>query len=376
MARANAILSAVQRIHEAALDTDRSRPRRAWTAALEGMVRLVHGDHSLLVVRDKSNGKTGMAVSVGLDEADLTRFLGHDAVSLMMPVVQALPEGSAMVRSRLMSDARFERSALFNDVVRPAKGFYSITARLELPSLSSMLVVCRSRQASDFDRQTTARLQTILPLLGHSLELQHRLQHAEQASARLTDTLNRVDTGIIVVDQAARILFANHAAETLLAAGRGIGVEGHALSTSDYAAARSLRLLIADCAKTSTPGGPLSLSCGDHRPPLRIVVAAFPEETSGIGMLWPDSARPAAILLVNDPERGWAISKEALQKGFGLTAAEADVAIEIALGDGRQAAAERLGIAMTTVRSHLSNIFAKTGVRRQAELIRLLLQQQ
>jgi DNA-binding CsgD family transcriptional regulator len=57
---------------------------------------------------------------------------------------------------------------------------------------------------------------------------------------------------------------------------------------------------------------------------------------------------------------------------FALTPAEADLAVEIAKGDGRQAAARRLGISVGTVRSHLMRIFDKTGARRQAELVRLL----
>jgi hypothetical protein len=50
-----------------------------------------------------------------------------------------------------------------------------------------MLVVCRSRQASDFDRRTTARLQAILPLLGHSLDVEPQqvvLGEGESADGR------------------------------------------------------------------------------------------------------------------------------------------------------------------------------------------------
>jgi DNA-binding CsgD family transcriptional regulator len=64
-----------------------------------------------------------------------------------------------------------------------------------------------------------------------------------------------------------------------------------------------------------------------------------------------------------------------LRSRFGLTCAEANLAIEITRGDGRKAAAARLGIAVTTARTHLTHIFEKTGVRRQAELVRLVLQQ-
>jgi DNA-binding CsgD family transcriptional regulator len=53
---------------------------------------------------------------------------------------------------------------------------------------------------------------------------------------------------------------------------------------------------------------------------------------------------------------------------FGLTDAESGVAAEILKGDGRLAAARRLGISDTTAKTHLSNIFEKTGTRRQAEL--------
>jgi DNA-binding CsgD family transcriptional regulator len=42
-------------------------------------------------------------------------------------------------------------------------------------------------------------------------------------------------------------------------------------------------------------------------------------------------------------------------------------------GDGRLAAARRRGITGATAKTHLSNIFEKTGTHRQAELIRLLL---
>lgn len=65
--------------------------------------------------------------------------------------------------------------------------------------------------------------------------------------------------------------------------------------------------------------------------------------------------------------------REYFRRRFGFTMAEISVAFEILKGDGREAVAARLGISVTTVRTHLSHIFEKTGVRRQAELVRLLM---
>jgi len=57
----------------------------------------------------------------------------------------------------------------------------------------------------------------------------------------------------------------------------------------------------------------------------------------------------------------------------GTTAeAETAVALGVAKGDGKTAVAARLGISYATVRSHLSRIFGKTAVGRQAELATLI----
>ncbi|WP_346910982.1 hypothetical protein [uncultured Roseibium sp.] len=59
---------------------------------------------------------------------------------------------------------------------------------------------------------------------------------------------------------------------------------------------------------------------------------------------------------------------------FGsLTCAEAVHALEMLKGDGRAAAAARYGISINTAKTHLMRIFEKTDVKRQAELIRVLM---
>ena len=62
-----------------------------------------------------------------------------------------------------------------------------------------------------------------------------------------------------------------------------------------------------------------------------------------------------------------------LQKRFGLTRREAEVALILARGATNEDAAERLGISPHTVRTHAERIFAKLGIRtRKALALRLL----
>ena len=59
---------------------------------------------------------------------------------------------------------------------------------------------------------------------------------------------------------------------------------------------------------------------------------------------------------------------------FKLTPAEARTLERLLNGSTPTEIAGELGVALPTVRTHLSNIFAKTGAARQADLIRLAAQ--
>jgi DNA-binding CsgD family transcriptional regulator len=58
---------------------------------------------------------------------------------------------------------------------------------------------------------------------------------------------------------------------------------------------------------------------------------------------------------------------------FALTPAEARTALALFEGDRLQDVADRLGLSLATVRTHVQRAFDKTGTHRQADLVRLLL---
>jgi len=62
-----------------------------------------------------------------------------------------------------------------------------------------------------------------------------------------------------------------------------------------------------------------------------------------------------------------------LRELFGLTAAETKVALGLLTGSGPREIAEEIGVSFNTVRTHLARVLAKTGTRRQGELIRVLM---
>jgi DNA-binding CsgD family transcriptional regulator len=62
-------------------------------------------------------------------------------------------------------------------------------------------------------------------------------------------------------------------------------------------------------------------------------------------------------------------SIDLLRSHFGLTRAEARLALHLVAGETLRSAEAKLGVTYETARTHLKNIFSKTGTCRQAELV-------
>ena len=65
-------------------------------------------------------------------------------------------------------------------------------------------------------------------------------------------------------------------------------------------------------------------------------------------------------------------SIDLLRSHFGLTPSEARLALHLVAGETLRSAEVKLSISYETARTHLKNIFSKTGTCRQAELVVVL----
>ena len=82
---------------------------------------------------------------------------------------------------------------------------------------------------------------------------------------------------------------------------------------------------------------------------------------------------PSALMFVTDPSAAPPPLERTLCELYGLTPAEAGVAVRLVTGAPLCDVADELGISMNTARTHLRRVFAKTRTRGQSDLVRLLL---
>jgi DNA-binding CsgD family transcriptional regulator len=190
-------------------------------------------------------------------------------------------------------------------------------------------------------------------------------ESGQQAALALLDLL---PLGIVLFGAGRQILAANRSARETLERGDGLALGPDGLRTSQREMTCELRRLLdaaleAAAADQTGPVGVLALPRPAWPRPLEVVVVP----------LSASKAEPAAAVLLADPEQPARLSFELLHRLYGLTLTETRVASVMAQGRAIAPAAAELGLGIEAVRFHVKRLFAKTGTRRQAELVRVLL---
>jgi len=175
---------------------------------------------------------------------------------------------------------------------------------------------------------------------------------------------------IMFVDVETRVIFANQSAHELLQGRRGLRMGNGSLCAETRADTLALRRAIEACAQADdlAPCEHFLTIASSERAPLSVFILPLP-----LALRTAAPGHSVATVFIVDPERVAGPSAAHLQVRFGLTPAEAAVALQMLAGDGILACSRRLGVSETTARTHLRHVFQKTRTSRQAELVRVLL---
>jgi DNA-binding CsgD family transcriptional regulator len=193
-------------------------------------------------------------------------------------------------------------------------------------------------------------------------------------SPSANDVLRGLETlavGVALVDAEAKVLFANATMERILRAGDGLAAPRGRLVANPAAAAQLLVRAIGEAVlvqqgKGGGSGGEFSLLRRTGRP-LSVLVSPLPKEQSLA------SGRATAIVVVSDPDLQVLPPVRAVAGVYGLTPAEARLAMALLAGRCLADYAAEQEISLNTAKYHLKQVFTKTGHTRQADLLRDLL---
>lgn len=187
-------------------------------------------------------------------------------------------------------------------------------------------------------------------------------------SAGMERILDMLSFGVVLVSR-SRVVFANRAARHIHEAGGGLAIGKTVFTPSSRLSGELAAIVEVACAAASEGQEHLASLCvpSSAERDLLLTICALPHAPDrGVGT-------PQAVIFISDPSRRPKVSGTILSELFGLTPTEADVACALAHGRRTSEIAADLAISPTTVAFHLGNVFDKTGTRRQADLIALIL---
>jgi DNA-binding CsgD family transcriptional regulator len=237
---------------------------------------------------------------------------------------------------------------------------------------AQVMLVTVFRDAGDglVDPAARRRMTLVAPHIRRAAHVAAAMSEAAARASALTDTFDAIAAGVLLLDAGGAIVEANAAARRLLDGGRLFQHGATRLTPLDAAADRQLVAALAARIDTRPARtAPVTLTIADSAGD-RYVAQLLPLGARALAAGFASHA--VAALFIRPASFPGPAAPEVLARAYHLTPTELRILLAVVEIGGAPEVAEVLGIAESTVKSHLRQLFDKTGTRRQAELVRLL----
>ena len=281
------------------------------------------------------------------------------------------PVGRIVLSDDIVPLSTLRKTSFYDEVLRPQDVAHNTMVSLAAKDdFRAAFNICRSERQGVINDEGRQFLERLVPHLCRSMQLSFRLEGYRALQRAEHDVLDRLSVGVVLLDRRARVIYANAAASSFSSDDSVLCVRnGMIASRSDLHASRFGSLIRS--VLSGMPTASMSLPWpGDGRP---ITVVASSVRGRDIGRFADQHLPDAAVLLlIIDPTTRAKIPSAWIMEAYGLTQAEARVALAASSGTTIAETAAQLGLSSNTVKTHLRKVFDKTGVSRQTELVRLV----
>ncbi len=352
-----------------------------WRQPLSLIVELLQAFGAYLHGINLADGTVNFGYDVGgfLPEVGLHYIRDYHSIDPRIPIVLNAQMGEWASCHHHIDDAAVAASPFYQDFLIPFGGRYVSGAKIyQDQEIIAVLGIHRGVGMTPLNETDLALARRLGVHVSNALGIWRRQRNRLREALLGTAVLQRMTHPLLLIDEQLQLHFANEAAAAALASDRRLRVVDDTLhlgSRHDRAqlalALRSLslsdeaafgRISVAQkraVVRLTSPAGEPSM--------ILVVLAIRPHETMGaFGPL------PLALVLVHDIAMRVVPDPLLVAAAFGLTPAESRVAVRLAAGLSVAETAEALGVALSTVRTQLLEVFQKVGVNKQQDLAHAL----
>jgi DNA-binding CsgD family transcriptional regulator len=276
----------------------------------------------------------------------------------------------------VVSDAELLASEYFRHFCMPMEIRHGLGINVQSDGASSfaILSVNRSASAGPFTPDELSMVEALRPHLVNAYAICRHVARLQEEVTSLRAGFDRMPLGMLVLTADGCIVERNEEATRLLVAGNGFAcAAGGGLrlaSPAAHAKYRAAMLRLADESQAPMPqaivvGGRIDSGAGG----LVLHLCAFPASAAPV---LARKGRVIAFLCELNHHAETQFATRLLRVALDLTPMEAAVALSLRDNHDPAQVALELGMAISTVRSHLKHLFHKTETTKQSELLRLV----
>jgi DNA-binding CsgD family transcriptional regulator/PAS domain-containing protein len=363
----------IELIHEAALEPS------LWAKVMDAVCVATNGAGAHMFTNGASPDAGGIWAGHAMTEANRRAYEAH--FGALDPWVGAAmrveyPNRTVVRGEDLITNNELCHTEFFNDFLKPQglqrllSSQFRATGPAGFPL--AFLSVFRAVGSNSFGNYDVELMRRLAPHIDLAMRTHRALFGARAESGIRGVMLDALPTAVITCNGDGKPVYMNRTAELILSERDGIMIQrGLLTGMNGYIATQLSTLLRIACptARGALPRptvGPLARISGRSPYVVTAVPVASIRESAGL------HATAAMILLIHDPDKGSTVPADALRAIYGLTPAEAKLAMRLASGESVTEAADELGITTGTARIELKRVFAKMGARRQSDLVRMI----
>ncbi|MFW0757795.1 LuxR C-terminal-related transcriptional regulator [Pseudomonas sp. H11T01] len=302
--------------------------------------------------------------------------INHYAYYAKSTLFDSLPTDTVFTVDELMSEAEWLSSSFYLLFCQPHDCHQMLGADIRMPDGSTVRFrINRPRDQARFSHVERAMCAMLLPHLRRALHMHSLLDRSESLGSLYSQTISRMAVATFVLDENGSVVQLNPVAREILDSQDGLKVVGGRLEATYPSDNRELSRLVRNAFQRTKQGGgglqgaeAMSITRPSGKVSLGVVVELIPTQELVEG-----KGKPTVVVYVRDAVSKSLVSNVVTSQLYNLTPAETSLALELANGLSLEEASEALNIRRNTARAHLRSIFSKTGVRRQTELVRIML---
>jgi DNA-binding CsgD family transcriptional regulator len=352
---------------------DTTLDRALWPEALRKSAEFVVGSAAAIYSKNPTAGNGYVYYECGVDphyrDLYFEKYVKLDPTTTPHYFAEV---GQPIAIADLMPYQEFLETRFYKEWVHPQGLVDSLTAVLDKSVTSAALFgVFRHERHGVVDDETRRRMRLIVPHIRRAVLIGNVLDLNTAENTAFADTLSGLAAGVFLVDEDARIVFANRSGQVMLEDGRILRQNDSVLTAVDPRTKTTLPDVIAAARDGDAAVGVNGIAVPLSSPPEPWLAHILPL-TSGARQHAGITYSAVAAVFVHKASIETSSALETMFKLYRLTPSELRVLAALSEVGGTPAVAAVIGIAESTVKTHLQHLFGKTGTSRQAELVKLV----